>query len=98
MRKFTGNPIIKEYFEEFIKIRECSIAFVQYVDTGGNTCEFTDRMIDEVIDCVMKLKANRDYIYKYLGKAIPEYDIDGKRKNTIIHTYNWQTNIKALLL
>lgn len=85
MRKFTGNPIIKQNFEEFMKIRDCAIAFVQYIDTGGNTCAFTDRMIDEVIDSVMKLKANRDYVYEYMGKDIPQYDAQGMKTKIILN-------------
>lgn len=85
MRNFVGNPIIKQNLEEFMKIRDCAIAFVQYVDTGGNTCEFTNRMIDEVIDSVMKLKANRDYIYQYIGKTVPQYNEDGSRAKILIN-------------
>lgn len=77
MRKFSGNPIIKQNLEELIKVRDCAIAFVQYVDNGGNTCEFTDKMINDVIDSVMKLKATRDFMYEYLGKSVPVYDNDG---------------------
>lgn len=85
MRQFIGNPIIKEELEAFEKIKEYSIAFCQYINSGGNTCDFTDKMINEVIDCAMKLKANRDYLYKYCGYEIPKYDDNGTRINMIFN-------------
>lgn len=79
MRKFVGNPIIKEDLEVFEKIRDSSIAFCQFINGGGNICDFTNKMIDDVIDYAMKLKANRDYTYKYLGYEIPKYDDTGNK-------------------
>ena len=85
MREFIGNPISKEKLEAFEKIRDYAIAYCEYMNAGGNTCDFTDKMIDNVIDYVMKLKASRDYIYKYCGYEIPLYDEKGVRIETKIN-------------
>ena len=79
MRKFVGNPIIKQDLESFEKIRDSAIAFCQYINAGGVVCDFTQKMVDDVIDSAMKLKANRDFKYKYLGYDIPIYNDNGDK-------------------
>ena len=84
MRKFVGNPIIKQDLESFEKIRDSAIAFCQYINAGGSVCDFTEKMINDVIDIVMKLKANRDFKYKYLGYDIPMYNDNGEKVKTAL--------------
>ena len=85
MRKFIGNPKIKTDLEQCEQIKEYAIAFCQYINAGGNVCDFTSTMVDKIIDCAMVLKADRDYSYKYLGKDIPKYNEDGSKAEFILN-------------
>lgn len=85
MRYFVGNPIIKQDLEAFEEIRDYAIAFCQFVNAGGSSCDYTNELINKCIDEVMKLKANRDYVYKYLGYEIPVYDEQGLKIQKIIN-------------
>ena len=85
MREFVGNPKIKSDLEQFEKIRNCAIAFCEYVNSGGNVCDFTDKMIDKVIDCAMLLKADRDEMYSRIGIDVPIYNPDGTKAELIMN-------------
>lgn len=85
MRNFVGNPMIKQDLEAFEQIREFAIAFCQYINAGGSTNDYTNALIDKVIDETMKLKANRDRLYKYCGYDIPMYDDTGVRISKILN-------------
>lgn len=85
MRQFVGNPIIKTDLEQCEQIKEYATAFCQYVNSGGNVCEFTSDMVNKIIDCAMILKADRDFTYKYIGKDIPMYNEDGTKAITIFN-------------
>lgn len=71
--------IYRQDNEYFRQIMECSIAYVRYVDNGGTISRFSDNMTNEVIDLAMKLKAHRDYVDKYLGREIIQYDEQGEK-------------------
>lgn len=66
----------QKYFEE---LRDYVIAYVQYVNSGGCTCVYTDNLVDKTIDLVMKIKGNRDYVAKCCNQLIPVYDEMGNR-------------------
>ena len=71
--------IFRQDNETFRQIMERSIAYVRFVENGGCICKFTSNMTDEVIDLAMKLKAHRDYIDKYCGREIIQYDQEGNK-------------------
>ena len=85
MREFVGNPKIKTDLEQFEKIRNYAIAFCEYVNSGGSVCDFTDKMIDKVIDCAMLLKADRDEMYSRIGIVVPIYNPDGTKAELIMN-------------
>lgn len=71
--------IFREDNATFRQIMECSIAYVKYVENGGCISRFSGNMTNQVIDLAMKLKANRDYVDKCLGKEIIQYDEEGNK-------------------
>lgn len=71
--------IFRQDNDTFRQIMECSIAYVKFVDNGGCICAFTTDMTNELIDLAMKLKAHRDYIDKYMGRKIIQYDKEGNK-------------------
>lgn len=72
--------IYRQENEYFRQIREYSIAYCVYVDNGGTISNFTDNMVDNIIDIAMKLKATRDYLAEYWGEEVIKYDKEGNRK------------------
>lgn len=71
--------IFRQDNDTFRQIMECSIAYVKFVDNGGCISRFTSNMTNEVIDLAMKLKAHRDYVDKYCGREIIQYDEEGNK-------------------
>ena len=71
--------IFREDNDTIRNMMECSIAYVKFVDNGGCICTFTNDMTNELIDLAMKLKAHRDYIDKYMGREIIQYDKEGSK-------------------
>ena len=71
--------IFRQDNDTFRQIMECSIAYVKFVENGGCISRFTSNMTNEVIDLAMKLKAHRDYVEKYCGRDIIEYDEEGNK-------------------
>ena len=71
--------IFREDNDTIRNMMECSIAYVKFVDNGGCICAFTTDMTNELIDLAMKLKANRDYVDKCLGRELIQYDKEGNK-------------------
>ena len=71
--------IFREDNDTIRNMMECSIAYTKFVDNGGCICAFTLDMTNELIDLAMKLKANRDYVDKCLGRELIQYDEKGNK-------------------
>ena len=82
----------EELFEE---IRDYSIAYCQYVKSGGCISVFTDTMIEKTIDAVMKIKAHRDYIDESMGREIIKYDKRGERKQKKVRSKVSKAKVQA---
>ena len=60
-----------ENYQLMKELREFSITYVTFVESGGKIGDFDQIIIDKAIAVATKIKANRDYIREVLGKDIP---------------------------
>ena len=63
--------IWQENYQLMKQLREYSITYVTFVESGGKAGDFDQQMIDKAIAVAVKIKENRDYIQKTLGRPIP---------------------------
>ena len=63
--------IWQENYQLMKELREYSITYVTFVESGGKAGDFDKVIIDKAIAVATKIKENRDYISKALGRAVP---------------------------
>ena len=89
------KSIWQEDYELMNELRNYTISYCTFVESGGKVGDFVDVLLNKTIAVATKIKANRDYIAECLGRDIPTEEeecrtalsiLDGTFKEDRLHS------------